>query len=87
MAAMLMSSLDTKNGFRPWGPFSVSLKYPSSIVLDPPMPEPMMTPARFLSKGNESSPASLTAIVDAAIPNCEKRSMRSADFLSIQFSA
>src|SRR5581483_2942063 len=85
--AMLMMSMGTKNGETRSGPLSSSVRWFSSSVVMPPMPEPMSVPKRVLSTLPLSRPESSTAITAQAMAYLRYGSRRCASFLSTYFSS
>src|SRR4030042_4418266 len=84
--AILMSPRVTKNGSRARGPFLIRFEQPFSMLEEPPIPEPMMTPLLSPSMGECRSPQSSKANSDAATAKWVKRSIGAAAFLSIHRS-
>ena len=80
---MLMTLDGTKNGETRPGPRFMHVVWVASMVLMPPIPEPMATPTLSPSPLASSSPASRTAWIPAIIPYWMNGSIRRASLRSM----
>ncbi len=78
--AMLLIIMAMVKGDTRDGPRSKRRRHSSSMLLRPPMPEPIMTPKRSRSTASRSMPESARALLAAAMASWVKRSVRRASF-------